>query len=217
MSTYALIPGAGCSPFYWHLLELELRGRGHDVLPIDLPNEDDAAGLAEYADLVARAIGDRDDEVIVVAHSFGGFTAPLVCSRVRVDLLVLVSAMIPRPGEAPGDWWTNTGYASEEQDDVYYHDVDPALAAAVEATERDQSGTPLAAPWPLDAWPDVPTRVLLFGDDRVFPAAFMRRVAAERLGIEPDEMPGGHMAMLSRPDELAERLEAYRAAVGSGA
>ena len=80
MSTYALIPGAGCSPWYWHLLEADLRGRGHDVLPIDLPGEDDAAGLDEYAETVAAAIGDRDDDVIVVAHSFGGFTAPLVWS-----------------------------------------------------------------------------------------------------------------------------------------
>lgn len=211
MSTYALIPGAGCSPWYWHLLEEELRARGHDVLPIDLPSEDDAAGLDEYADTAAAAIGHRDDDVIVVAHSFGGFTAPLVCTRVPVDLLILASAMIPRPGEPPGDWWENTGHESG-QGDVFYHDVDPELAAAVEATERGQSATPMAAPWPLDAWPDVPTRVLLFGDDRCFPAPFMRRVAAERLGAEPDEMPGGHMAMLSRPRELAERLEAYRLA-----
>jgi Alpha/beta hydrolase family len=211
MSTYALIPGAGCSPWYWHRLEGELRERGHDVLPIDLPGEDDAAGLEEYAAVTAAAIGHRDDDVIVVAHSFGGFTAPLVCARVPVDLLVLASAMIPRPGEPPGDWWANTGHASEDGD-VYYHDVDPALAAAVEATARGQSATPMAAPWSLDAWPDVPTRFLLFADDRFFPAPFMRRVVRERLGIEPDAMPGGHMAMLSRPRELADRLEAYRLA-----
>jgi len=210
MSTYALIPGGGCSPWYWHLVEAELRDRGHEVLPIDLPSEDDAAGLEEYADATAEAIGQRDD-VIVVAHSFGGFTAPLVCTRVPVDVLVLVSAMIPRPGEPPGDWWANTGHATLDGD-VYYHDVDPALAAAVEATARGQSATPLAAPWPLAAWPDVPTRFLLFADDRFFPAPFMRRVVAERLGVEPDEMPGGHMAMLSRPRELADRLEAYRPA-----
>ena len=214
MSTYALIPGAGCSPWYWHLLEADLRGRGHDVLPIDLPGEDDAAGLDEYAETVAAAIGNRDDDVIVVAHSFGGFTAPLVCTRVPVDLLVLTSAMIPRPGEPPGDWWANTGHASEDGD-VYYHDVDPALAAAVEATARGQSATPMTAPWPLDAWPDVPTRFLLFADDRFFPAPFMRAVVRERLGIEPDEMPGGHMAMLSRPRELADRLEAYRLAAAT--
>jgi hypothetical protein len=209
MSTYALIPGGGSPPWYFHLVEAELRSRGHDVVPIDLPSEDDAAGLEEYADAAAAAIGHRDDDVIVVAHSFGGFTAPLVCTRVPVDLLVLASAMIPRPGEVPGDWWANTGHAALDGD-VYYHDVEPALAAAVEATVRGQSSTPMEAPWPLPAWPDVPTRVLLFADDRFFPAPFMRRVVAERLGIEPDEMPGGHMAMLSRPAELADRLEAMR-------
>jgi len=38
---------------------------------------------------------------------------------------------------------------------------------------------------------------------------FMRRVVHERLGTTPDEMPGGHLAMLSRPKELAERLLSY--------
>ena len=40
----------------------------------------------------------------------------------------------------------------------------------------------------------------------------MRRVVRERLGITPDEMDGGHLPALSRPKELAERLEAYRTA-----
>ncbi|MEU8618335.1 alpha/beta hydrolase [Streptomyces sp. NPDC048623] len=67
-------------------MEAELRGRGHDVVAVDLPCDDDSAGLAEYADTVVDAIGDRTD-LILVAHSFGGFTAPLVCDGVPVDLL----------------------------------------------------------------------------------------------------------------------------------
>jgi pimeloyl-ACP methyl ester carboxylesterase len=55
----------------------------------------------------------------------------------------------------------------------------------------------------------VPTRVLVGRDDRFFPIDFQRRVARERLGITPDEMPGGHLVALSRPTELAERLDAY--------
>jgi pimeloyl-ACP methyl ester carboxylesterase len=69
-------------------------------------------------------------------------------------------------------------------------------------------------PVPLDAWPNVPTRVLLCRDDRLFPAAFVRRIAQERLGITPDEMDGGHTPALSRPKELADRLEAYVAQRG---
>ena len=39
----------------------------------------------------------------------GGFTAPIVCAMRRVDLLVLVNAMIPLPGETFDAWGSNTG------------------------------------------------------------------------------------------------------------
>jgi hypothetical protein len=57
----------------------------------------------------------------------------------------------------------------------------------------------------------VPTRFLLCRDDRMFPAGWTRRVVRERLGIVPDEIDGGHYISVSRPQELAERLESYRA------
>ena len=97
MATYVLIHGAGDVGWYWHLVEAELRERGHDVVAPDLPCEDDSAGPLGYADAVIEAIGDRT-ELVVVAQSAGGFTAPLVCDRVAVDLLVLVAPMIPAPG-----------------------------------------------------------------------------------------------------------------------
>ena len=100
MATFVLIHGAGDVGWYWHLVEAELRERGHDTVAPDLPCDDDSAGLAEYADAVVQAIGDRTD-LVVVAQSLGGFTAPLVCDRVAVKLLVLVAPMIPAPGEAP--------------------------------------------------------------------------------------------------------------------
>ena len=214
MPTYVLIHGAGDSGWYWHLVEAELRRRGHDVVAVDLPSDDDSAGLSEYADAVVDAIGDRTD-LIVVAQSFGGFTAPLVCDRLSVDLLVMLAAMVPSPGERPDDWWEQTGYkSSDEYEDEYalfFHDVPPDLAAEAMKRGRDQSGTPMEKPWPLPAWPDVPTKFLLCRDDRFFSADFMRRVAQDRLGITPDEIDGGHCIALSRPKELAERLDAYRA------
>ena len=94
MATFVLIHGAGDVGWYWHLVDAELRARGHDSISPDLPCDDDSAGLPEYADTVADAIGDRTD-LVVVAQSLGGFTAPLVCDRVAVDLLVLVAPMIP--------------------------------------------------------------------------------------------------------------------------
>jgi len=90
----------------------------------------------------------------------------------------------------------------------------PAEVMATVEPPREQDGAIFEDPWPLDAWPDVPTRFLLCRDDRFFPAEFQRRVVNERLGIAPDEIDGGHLPALSRPRELVERLEAYRSALG---
>ena len=104
MATYALIPGGGGDPWEWHRLVPELASRGHDAIAVRLPAEDDTAGWSEYAETVVDAIGDRAD-VILVAASMGGFTAPIVCTRRRVDLLVLLNAMIPNPGETFNVAW----------------------------------------------------------------------------------------------------------------
>jgi pimeloyl-ACP methyl ester carboxylesterase len=166
--------------------------------------------------------------VILVAQSLAGFSAPLVCERVPVKLLVLLNAMIPRPGETGSEWWSNTGQreamrahlttlglspAADDDTAVYFHDFSPQVRAqAIGRGEPEQSWTPMTQPWPLDAWPDVPTRVLIGRDDRLFPADFQTRIARDRLGIEADEIEGGHLVALSRPAELVERLEAYRIA-----
>jgi pimeloyl-ACP methyl ester carboxylesterase len=225
MATYVLIHGAGDSS-YWYRVVPELRALGHDVVAPELPS-DDAAGLSGYTDAVISAIGDRTD-LIVVAQSLGGFTGPLVCDRVPVRLLVMLAAMVPSPGETAGDWWDNTGSEQARLEQAerdgrppefdlmtsFFHDVPPEIAAeAMSREQRAESAAMWTQPWPLDSWPDVPTRFLLCQDDRFFPAPFMRRVVGERLGITPDEMDGGHLPALSRPKDLVDRLEAYRAAL----
>jgi pimeloyl-ACP methyl ester carboxylesterase len=231
MATFVLIPGAGGLAWEWHRLGPELEARGHVAVPIDLPAGDDGSGLAEYADWTAASIGERTD-VVLVAQSFGGFTAPLVCERARVELIVMLNAMVPKAGETFGEWWSNTGQgpaqrehaaaiglsAADLADDraVYYHDLPPDLVEEALALEPQQSSTPLDQPWPLDRWPDVPTRVLSGRDDRMFPAAFQRRVAKERLGLDADAIAGGHMVALANPIGLAERLDRYAAEVSPG-
>jgi hypothetical protein len=222
VATFVLIHGGGDVGWYWHLVERELRQRGHDTVAPDLPCDDDSAGLAEYADAVVEAIGGRRG-LVVAAQSLGGFTAPLVAARVPVELLVLVAGMIPAPGEAPNDWPANTGfdkvmrqqaqrYAGQE---LIYHDVPPALAELARRHARDQSGTPGQAPWPLEDWPPVPTRFVLCTEDRFFPPEFMRRVVADRLGVVPDEIAAGHAVALSRPKELADLFISYSGARSS--
>jgi pimeloyl-ACP methyl ester carboxylesterase len=223
MATFVLIHGAGSDSSYWNLVAPGLRTAGHDVVAVDLPCDDDSAGLAAYADVVIEAIGDRRD-LVLVASSMGGFTAPLVCARLPVDLLILVAAMVPSPGESGNEWWVNTRHAEamrkqarregrdpddDDPDVLFLHDVSAEQLEASGSVVKDQSPTPFDAPWPLDAWPDVPTRFLLGRNDRFFPADFLRRVVEERLGITPDEMDSGHLPALAQPEELTARLLAY--------
>jgi len=193
------------------------------VVAPDLPCDDAAASLLDYADAVVDAIGDRRD-LIVVGQSYGGFTAPLVADRLPVDVLVLVAGMIPAPGEKPADWWENTGHGQAVQEQArrdggltgsddpfvaFYHDVPRDLAEQALSKERSESETAFTSPWPLDAWPTVATKFVVCTEDRFFPAEFMRRVVAERLGIVPDEIAAGHCMALSRPRDLANLLDSY--------
>jgi len=228
MATYVLIHGAGSDSWYWHLVAPELRARGHEVVTPDLPCTDDSAGLSEYVDCIVRDVGERR-HLIVVGQSMAGFTAPLVCERVPVSLLVLVAAMIPVPGETLGEWWGDTGHlrALREQavrdgrdpdapfDPVvmFLHDVPAELWAESERHARRQSGRPFRDAWPLSAWPQVPTKFVLCSRDRFFSAAFQRQQVSERLGIIPDALDCGHLPALVKPKELVELLEGYRGQV----
>ena len=222
MSVFALIPGAGGVAWYWHRVVADLRARDHEAVAVGLPGPEESAGLPEYADAVVAAIGGRRD-VVVVGQSMGAFTAPVACARTPVRLLVLVNAMIPSPGETAGEWWDHTGweparvaaaqaagYPAEFDLATYFlHDVPAEVAAAGERHQYAEADIAFGQPCAIERWPDVPTRVIAARDDRFFPLEFQRRVARERLGIDVDEVPGGHLAALSRPAELTDQLIRY--------
>ena len=219
MSTYVLIPGAGGAAWYWHPVVPLLEAAGHEAIAVDLPADDESAGLPEYTRLVTDAIGDRGD-VILAAHSLGGFTAPMVAAKTPLRALVLVNAMIPLPGETAGAWWDATGsqaariaaaqaggYGTELDLATYFmHDVPPEVAAAGAQFDRDESAAAFESACDFGAWPSIPIRVVAGAGDRFFPVEFQRRVARDRLGLEADVLPGGHLIALAQPAPLARYL-----------
>lgn len=219
--TFVLVPGAGGSPWFWHRVEAELSTRGHEAIAIDLPADDPEAGLDEYVDIIVEAAAQQRS-VVLVAQSMGAFSAVPVCSRLPVERLVLLNAMIPSPGETAGGWWANTGApaakaaldvaegrdpeAEFDAQTYFFHDVPAEIFEAAADHARDEVDRGFETPCPFEAWPDVATSVMAGRDDRFFPAEFQRRLAAERLGLPVTLVPGGHLAALSHPVEVTDAL-----------
>jgi len=217
--TFVLVPGAGGDSFYWHLVAPLL---GPDTVSVHLPAGDDEAGLAEYADTIVAAADDARD-VTLVAQSLGGFSAPLTVDRLDVRRIVLLNAMVPKPGETFNEWWGAVGQeeaarayavrdgrdpdAGWDEGELFFHDVPPEVTTELYSRgEPQQSDKPCGEPWPLDAWPDVATSAITSRHDRLFPEPLQRAYLKDRLGIEPTVIDGGHLVALSNAEGLAKVL-----------
>jgi pimeloyl-ACP methyl ester carboxylesterase len=219
-SDFVLVPGAGgiATPF-WRPLSTRLESAGHRAHPVDLPGGDPEAGLPEYTEMIISAI-ESCAAPVVVAQSMGGFSAVMACDRVPVGRLILVNAMVPAPGETPGEWWAATGaitartsaaeaqgYDTEFDLETYFlHDLTPEDAAAVLADPGDEADIAFGQPCDIRAWPDVPTAAIVGRDDRLFPVGFQRELLRQRVGVDAAIIPGGHLLALANPDGLFEAL-----------
>jgi pimeloyl-ACP methyl ester carboxylesterase len=217
--SYILIPGAGGMAWYWHRVVGLLEQAQREAIAVDLPGDDESAGLDDYAEIAVREIGQRTN-VILVAQSLGAFTAAVVCERVSVGKLIFVNAMIPLPGETAGDWWENTGvtrarivaaesarYRAEFDLETYFlHDLPESVLRSGPAHQREEAKIVFRQPCNFRRWPRIPMRVIASADDRFFPLEFQRRVAHARLKTDVHVVPGGHLVALSKPEELVEQF-----------
>ncbi len=202
-------------------MSARLEAAGHRALPVDLPGGSPDAGLPEYAASLVEAIV-RCDESVVVAQSMGGFSAVMACDRAPVRQLILVNAMVPAPGETPGEWWAATGaieariaaanaggYDTEFDLDTYFlHDLSAEDAAAVRADPHEEADIAFGQPCDVAQWPDVPTAAVIGRGDRFFPMQFQRQLVRERVGVDATVVPGGHLLALANPDGLCDALVA---------
>lgn len=219
MSTYVLVPGAGGEAWYWSRVVPLLRAAGHEAIAVGLPADDEDATLDDYAQTILDAI-DGQQDVVLVAQSMGAFSAPLAAARAETDAvtqLALVAPMIPASGESVDAWWSTTkdiyGWEMAEAFDpvrTFFHDVpQETVDEALSRGEPRQGEAACAQPWPLAEWPDdIPTRAIVGRDDRLFPYAFARAIAQDRLGVEPAAIDSGHLPALAKPRELVEWLVA---------
>jgi pimeloyl-ACP methyl ester carboxylesterase len=219
MATFALVHGAWHGGWCWDLLVEELARRGHRSVAPDLPYDDPTATWDSYAEVITDALSGVDDPVLV-GHSGGAMTIPLVALRRPVKLLVYLCPSTPiatprpnaptalqvgawdavRTDELGRSWWQ-----PEDAVQGMYRHVDPALATW--ATERLRHDAD-PGPYPLEAPPRLPSLYIYATEDEFFTPESRRWAARNVFGIEPIKMEGGHFPMLERPSELADVLVA---------
>lgn len=223
----ALVHGGYHGAWCWGSLRPELEGLGHRVFTMDLPISDPTCGASEYARAVVDAL-PADSRPVVVGHSTGGLVIPLVAAMRPVHRLVFLAAFLPVPGRSANDQresepidppippttaeWVDLGddvwmVGPDTATELFFHDADPDLARWATERLRPQSYGFLGEITPLVAWPDVESRSIVCRDDRAINPDWVRAAARDRLGVEADEIDGGHSPFLTRPVELARLID----------
>jgi pimeloyl-ACP methyl ester carboxylesterase len=230
MATFGLVHGAYHGAWCWERLTPELEARGHRVLSVDLPCEDPLAGSSEYAAAAVEAFADAGDDLVLVGHSLGGLTIPLVAQARPVTRLVFLCALVPRPGRAhddvaddepdmtlpgpEGGAFSGPDGATRWHPDAaarwFFADCPPDVAGWAAARLRGQFWRITQEVTPLERWPDVPCTYVLGARDPVVNPAWSRRIAREVLGVEPVALDAGHSPFLSAPAALAEMIDPRR-------
>jgi pimeloyl-ACP methyl ester carboxylesterase len=225
MATFGLVHGAWHGAWCWERVVRELVARDHRAVAVDLPAGDPAAGLTRYAELAAAALGDADD-VVLVGHSLGAATVPLVALRRPVSHLVFLCGLVPEPGKSVTDRYAEedvfvpgfTGNTATRDDGAsfwpdpaaarrcLFHDCTEADAAWAIRGLRAQAAAPRVEPWPAVGIPDVERTSILCRDERCIRPEWSRSVSRAQLGVDPVELDGGHSPFVSRPRELADVL-----------
>jgi pimeloyl-ACP methyl ester carboxylesterase len=219
MATFALVHGAWHGGWCWNLLVEEIARRGHRSVAPDLPYDDPSATWDTYTEVITEALSGVDDPVLV-GHSGGALTIPLVALRRPANLLVYLCPSTPVATPHPdsptslqeGAWdavkTDEIGRSWWQPDDAVrgmYRRLDPARAKWAAGRLRHDADP---GPYPLEAPPRLPSLYIYATEDEFFTPESRRWAARNIFGVEPIEMEGGHFPMLERPSELADRLVA---------
>jgi pimeloyl-ACP methyl ester carboxylesterase len=229
MTTFALVHGAWHGAWCWDRVAPLLRAHGHATIAVDLPTEDVDAGVEAYARVVLDALAtvDPDEPVVLVGHSAGGLTIPVVAAQRPVRRLTFISALLPNPGESLIDQDTRDHILQQDYQAgvertpdglrrwfdeavaarTMYSHCSPADAAWAYARLRPQASTMYTETTPLTAWPDLPIVDVRSDEDLLVSPAWAAATVPGRLGVESIVLSeAGHSSLISHAHQLAEIL-----------
>ncbi|HEX3787116.1 MAG TPA: alpha/beta hydrolase [Pseudonocardiaceae bacterium] len=221
---YVLVHGTTQSPAAWQRLAESLRGRGHQVHPVDLPVDQPDLLAADYVRIAVGQVGAAVSEPVVVAHSGGGLLSAALGRALHARHLVWLAALVPdlaggtsllgeleAAGERmfPDEWRTWSDPVAETPAISAYflfHGCDLATLRLALTTLREWRPRALYGESQRIAGLP-PSTYVLPREDRTLRPEWMRTIARERLGVEPIEIDGDHCPHISRSELVAEILD----------
>jgi len=220
-----LVHGAWADGTSWAKVIPLLEKAGLNAVAVQNP-------LTSFADDVAatkRAIALQNGPVILVGHSWGGVVITEVGADPKVAGLVYVAAFAPDVGEPVGelgkDFPPPPGLAELRPDAEGYltmttkgvlenfaPDLPVAQRRLIAATQGATNGSVFGAKVTNAAWKTKPSWYVVAANDRMIQPDLERRFA-KTINAKTITLPTSHVAMLSRPAEVAKLIiEAARTA-----
>jgi len=195
-----------------------LEQRGHRARAVDLPTDEPELSTDDYAEIIHRQVGGSGNPV-VVAHSGSGVLLPAAARALDARHLVWLAAWVPDPGASFSE---EVARYAEKAFNPDWIGKDPTTDAAVAARFLYHDCDQKTLEWALTTRrlflpvavfnerislnDELPSTYIVATDDRTIRPDWQRRMARERLGIEPIEISAGHCPNVSQPGLLAELL-----------
>jgi pimeloyl-ACP methyl ester carboxylesterase len=172
---------------------------------------------ADYAEIIRQQVG-RLATPIVLAHSGSGPLLPAAARALDARRQVWLAAWVPDPEASFAEeldahaqdafnpqWIGRIRSGTTPSPRRSFHDCDGATLEWALATRR--LFLPRAVHRErISLAPELPSTYVVASEDRTIRPDWQRRMARDRLGVEPIEIPTGHCPNVSQPDRLAEIL-----------
>ena len=225
-----LVHGAWADGSCWSGVAERLQAEGFQVRAPQFP-------LTSLADDVARlrqVLDFQDGPTIVVGHSYGGqVITALGPDAQNVVGLVYIAAFGLDAGESLGAllsqgpvtpalahlFTDSRGFGWLSEDDFVDHfasGIDPTRARVLFAVQQPLASSAFTDVMGEPSWKALPSWYLVGQNDEAIPPDAERQFAA-RMGATTVDVPSGHLAMVSHPDEVAGLIEKAAEAIGATA
>ena len=181
-----------------------------------------AGGLLADAAALRREL-ETADEAIVVGHSYGGTVIAEAGHHPAIRHLLYVSSYLPDIGQSQGEIMSGesdavsirdngdgtlgvSGYDADSFGARFLQDADPAIQRDGWDRVTAQAAAAFLTPTSAAGWEGVDSTYLVCGEDRST-SLTLQRFHASR-ATRSVELPTGHHPFVTRPDLVAEQVEA---------